>query len=60
MVKTILLKYRNKLKKKELKMNKKAIVVASSNKGKIREIKEIFKDYEVLPIKEIEERLGKK
>lgn len=41
-------------------MNKKAIVVASSNKGKIREIKEIFKDYEVLPIKEIEERLGKK
>lgn len=41
-------------------MNKKTIVVASSNKGKIREIKEIFKDYEVLPIKEIEERLGRK
>ena len=41
-------------------MNKKNIVVASSNKGKIREIKEIFKDYEVLPIKEIEERLGRK
>ena len=41
-------------------MNKKTIVVASSNKGKIRDIKEIFKDYEVLPIKEIEERLGRK
>ena len=32
-------------------MKKETIVVASSNKGKIREIKEIFKDYEVLSIK---------
>ena len=46
-------------------MNKKTIVVASSNKGKIREIKEIFKDYEVLPIKkqkkdQVEKQLLKK
>ncbi len=38
---------------------KKTIILASSNKGKIREIKEIFKDYEVLSLKEAEERLKK-
>ena len=41
-------------------MKKETIVVASSNKGKIREIKEIFKDYDVLSIKDIEDILGKK
>ena len=41
-------------------MKKETIVVASSNKGKIREIKEIFKDYEVLSIKDMEEKLNKK
>lgn len=41
-------------------MNKKVVVVASNNKGKIREIKDIFKDYEVLSIIDIEEKLGKK
>ena len=40
-------------------MKKETIVVASSNKGKIREIKEIFKDYEVLSIKDMEEKLNK-
>lgn len=40
-------------------MNKQKILVASSNKGKIKEIKEIFKDYEVLPLKEAEELLNK-
>ena len=40
-------------------MNKKIVVVASNNKGKIREIKEIFKDYEVLSIKDMEKKLGK-
>lgn len=40
-------------------MNKKVVVVASNNKGKIREIKEIFKDYDVLSIKDMEEKLGK-
>ena len=39
---------------------KKTIILASSNKGKIKEIKEIFKDYEVLSLKEAENRLGKK
>ena len=39
---------------------KKIIVVASGNKGKIREIKEIFKDYDVLSIKDMEGILGKK
>lgn len=38
---------------------KKTIILASSNKGKIREIKEIFKDYEVLSLKEAEGRLKK-
>ncbi len=41
-------------------MDKKVIVVASNNKGKIKEIKEIFKDYDVLSIKDMEEKLGKK
>lgn len=36
------------------------IVVASSNKGKIKEIKEIFKDYDVLSLKEMEDKLNKK
>lgn len=36
------------------------VLVASSNKGKIKEFKEIFKGYEVLPIKEAEELLGYK
>ncbi len=40
-------------------MNKKVVVVASNNKGKIREIKEIFKDYDVLSIKDMEEKLEK-
>lgn len=40
-------------------MNKKIVVVASNNKGKIREIKEIFKDYEVLSIIDMEKKLGK-
>ena len=39
---------------------KRTIILASSNKGKIKEIKEIFKDYEVLSLKEAEARLGKK
>lgn len=39
---------------------KKTIILASSNKGKIREIKEIFKNYEVLSLEEAEARLGKK
>ena len=37
-------------------MKKETIVVASSNKGKISEIKEIFKDYDVLSIKDMENR----
>lgn len=41
-------------------MNKKTIIVASSNQGKIKEIKEIFKEYEVLPLKEAEKILGKR
>lgn len=36
------------------------IVVASSNKGKIKEIKEIFKDYDILSLKEMEDKLNKK
>mgnify|MGYP004572955823 FL=1 len=36
------------------------ILVASSNKGKIKEIKEIFKDYDVLSLKEMEDKLNKK
>lgn len=40
-------------------MDKRIVVVASNNKGKIREIKEIFKDYEVLSIKDMEKKLGK-
>ncbi len=36
------------------------ILLASDNKGKIKEIKELYKDYEVLSLKEMEEILGKK
>ena len=39
---------------------KKTIVVASGNKGKLKEIAEIFSDYEIIPLKEIESKLGKK
>lgn len=35
-------------------MEKKKIVVATSNKGKIKEIREIFYDYEVLSIKDLD------
>ena len=38
---------------------KKKILIASSNKGKIKEFKEIFKDFDVIPLKEAEELLGK-
>lgn len=38
----------------------KKIVVASNNKGKIKEIKEIFKEFDVISLKEVEERLNKK
>lgn len=37
---------------------KKDIVVATRNSGKIKEIKEIFKDYNVLSIKDIEDKLS--
>ncbi|MBQ4558302.1 MAG: RdgB/HAM1 family non-canonical purine NTP pyrophosphatase [Clostridia bacterium] len=39
---------------------KKTIVVASGNKGKLKEIAEIFSDYEIIPLKELEAKLGKK
>ena len=39
-------------------MNKK-IILASSNKGKINETKKIFKDYEILSLKEAEVALNK-
>lgn len=38
---------------------KNKIVVASSNKGKISEIKKIFNNYEVLSIRDMEKELGK-
>lgn len=41
-------------------MNKKILVVASNNSGKIKEIKEIFSDYDILSMKEIEKKLNKK
>ena len=45
----------------ELKMEKKAtILVASNNKGKIKEIKDIFEDFNIITISELEERLQKK
>lgn len=40
-------------------MNNKTIILASNNQGKIKEIKSIFKDYEVIPLKEAEQLLGK-
>lgn len=39
-------------------MNKKRIIVASGNKGKLREIGDIFQDCEIVPIKQIEEERG--
>ncbi len=39
---------------------KKRIVLASDNKGKIREIKELYSNYEVLSLKEMEEVIGKR
>jgi XTP/dITP diphosphohydrolase len=36
------------------------IVLASDNKGKIKEIKELYKNFEVISLKEMEEILGKK
>lgn len=41
-------------------MIKKKIVVASSNKGKIMEIKEILSDYEIITLEELENFIGKK
>ena len=41
-------------------MSKKILVAASNNNGKIKEIKEIFNDYDILSINEIEKKLGKK
>lgn len=41
-------------------MNKKILVAASNNNGKIKEIKEIFTDYDILSISEMEKKLGKK
>ncbi len=38
----------------------KTIVVASGNKGKLKEISEIFKNYTVISLKEMEKILGKK
>lgn len=38
----------------------KVIILASSNKGKIKEINKIFSDYKVLTLKEAEEKLNKK
>ena len=40
-------------------MNNKTIILASNNQGKIKEIKYIFKDYDVIAIKEAEQLLGK-
>ena len=36
------------------------IILASNNKGKIKEIKEMYKDFEVLAFEEMEKILGKK
>ncbi len=36
------------------------ILLASDNKGKIKEIKELYKDYEVISLKEMEEIVGRK
>ena len=41
-------------------MSKKILVVASNNNGKIKEIKEIFTDYDILSISKMEKKLGKK
>ena len=39
---------------------KKRMIVASNNKGKIQEIKQIFSDFDIITIGEIEEQLNKK
>lgn len=41
-------------------MIKKKIVVASSNKGKIAEIKEILSNCEIITLEELENFIGKK
>lgn len=40
-------------------MKNRRIIVASNNKGKINEIKNIFKDYEIFSISDIEKEYGK-
>lgn len=40
-------------------MKSKKIIIATSNKGKIKEFKDIFKDYDVISKKEAEELLSK-
>ena len=40
-------------------MNNKTIILASNNQGKIKEIRYIFKDYDVIALKEAEQLLGK-
>ena len=40
-------------------MDNKTIILASNNQGKIKEIKYIFKDYDVIALKEAEQLLGK-
>lgn len=39
---------------------KRKILVASNNKGKIKEIKDIFNEFDIITLKEMEEKLGKK
>ena len=41
-------------------MSKKILVVASNNNGKIKKIKEIFTDYDILSISEMEKSQVKK
>lgn len=36
------------------------ILIASNNKGKIKEIKDIFSDFEIVTLKQMEEKLNKK
>ena len=40
-------------------MKKKIVIIVSSNKGKIKEVKDIFHEYEVLSLKEASIKLGK-
>ncbi len=39
---------------------KRVILVASNNKGKIKEIKDIFNDFDIITLKEMETKLNKK